>query len=458
MKLKSIILSFTFCTTIVSSNIVIINNVFVQHNKINVFVKQNINWSNSNIDQFMYSGEILGYFIYKSSDISTNPIVKKLEQNIIKNKNIIYSSSANTDGVNMQNKNVFETALIASIVNISIYGMTSWSEFFAEAYSKWTTTPNEMKNKSWEILNNFFTIIYPELHKNYFGKRQNTWLNILNFMDNFLTTNSVVVYQTTLTMKPTVVVDLKYDGLFGFQQIIPNNMAIESNNYTFNALKSALVKWQNSSYDSINRFSHNLINQYVINYDNNNLSNDLAIMMNDSYTKASVKSVNRYNELLNSLQKEYYSSFQTLSQSLKEHTDLVQESKANSSTIMLKDSIDAMAKYYDWTNNKIITFEEQILNLFNLTNYVTDKNFKYYLRSFIFTPDYPIQGQPEQTMAVTATAGQAIRNETFQYFLAVEFATVLFTGVAFNQEREGGIILIKIIKLVDEVRQTPLQH
>ncbi|WHQ36562.1 hypothetical protein [Spiroplasma sp. SV19] len=438
IKLKSMLLSLIFSTIIIFPNIVIINNVspyYVNNFEINQNFNQNIT---SNINQFMYSGEILGYFIYKSSNISENETVEKLEENIIKNKTIIYSMAGNTDNVTMQNTVAFETSLMASIVNISIYGMTSWSEFFAEAYSKWTTTPTEMKNKSWEILNNFFIIVYPKLNQQYFGSRDMTWQNILNFINNYVKTNPII-YDTELAVKPTNAVNLKYDGLFGFQQIISNN-AIERNNYTFNAFKTALIEWQNNN-DGNSLFSHHIINQYIINYNNNNLSNNLAMMMNDSYTKASDESINKYNTLVSKLRTKYYSSFENLDQTLKQLTNLSQKNTTDVSSIMLKDAIDAMGNHYNWADNKTIAFAEQILNLFNLTSYITDNNFKYYLRAFIFTPDYPIRGQLENTLGVTATYGQVIGNDYFQYFLSVEFSTVIFTGLAFNQNNIGDINL-----------------
>jgi hypothetical protein len=87
-------------------------------------------------DDFIYSGYLLRYFIYKSSNIDKNKTVEMMEKNIVANKNIIYNTKTNINNVKMDRKELFEMSLMGSIINTSIYGMKTWKEFFAEAYSK----------------------------------------------------------------------------------------------------------------------------------------------------------------------------------------------------------------------------------------------------------------------------------------------------------------------------------
>ncbi|WP_338964203.1 hypothetical protein [Spiroplasma endosymbiont of Sarcophaga carnaria] len=408
--------------------------------------------SSNNIYDFVYSGYLLSYFISKSSNISTNRTVKKLEQNIVNNKDIIYSTAGSTSNVTMQNANVFETALMASIVNISIYGMDSWKEFFAEAYSKWITTPDEMKNKSWEILNNFFIDIYPYLQSNNFGARPDTLQNSLQYIDNYffnstasITVTKPAVYDTTLTMKPSDVVDLQYQSLFGtrfgLQQKIPNNFNLWNNSYTYNALKTSLIMWQTNAKKDVTNdvviFNGDVLQDNIINFNGNNLSAGLANMMNDSYTKASAVSLKKYQDFVQQATQSHYSSFDKLDSDLKKLTKYETINYQTGSTIFLKDSVDAMRNYYGWEDSTVNSFEKQILNLFNITYTMTGDNFKYFLACFLFSPDTPLVNQASQTEAFTRYVFYRTTG-TDQIWLSYT-AFIVFSAKGFNNYLKSGI-------------------
>ncbi len=402
-----------------------------------------------NVDDYVYSGYLLRYFIYKSSNISTNATVKALEQNIVKNKAIIYSTAGNTNNVTMQNANVFETALMASIVNISIYGMTNWKEFFAESYSKWITTPDAMKNKSWEILNNFFIDIYPYLQSNNFGARPDTLQNSLQYINKYFTNSfsasSPAIYDTRLTTKPIAAVDLKYESLFGtnfgLQQIIPNYSNFWNKSYTYNALKTSLIMWGTNAVKDVNnnvvRFNGNILNNNIINVNCIDLSKNLGNMMNDSYTKASTTSLKKYQDFINQATQSHYSSFDKLDSELKNLTKYETINYKTGSTIFLKDSVNAMQNYYGWSDSTVNVFKQQILNLFNITYTMIGNNFKYFLAGFLFLSDAPLYGQDRGTTAYTAFSFLKLRSTN--QILSTSFAYIIFSAKGFNDYLKDGI-------------------
>lgn len=406
----------------------------------------------NNVDDFVYSGYLLRYFIYKSSNISTNKTVKTLEQNIVNNKTIIYLTVGSTSNVTMQNTDVFETALMASIVNISIYGMTSWKEFFAESYSKWITTPDTMKNKSWEILNNFFLDIYPYLQSDNFGFRPDTLQSSLQYIDKYLsnsnpsvTVKTPAVYDTTLTVKPNDAVDLNYQSLFGarfgLQQEIPNNFNLWNISYTYNALKTSLIMWQTNVVKDVSNdvisFNGDILQDNIINFNGNDLSAGLANLMNDSYTKASVASVKKYQDFVSQATQNHYSSFDKLDSELKKITKYETINYQAGSTIFLKDSVNAMQDYYGWEDKIVNTFEQQILNLFNITYTITGDNFKYFLAGFLFSPDAPLANKRRETEAYTKYKFYKIQGT--EKILSASFAFIVFSAKGFNNYLKTGI-------------------
>lgn len=366
--------------------------------------------SSNDENDFIYSGYLLRYFIYKSSNINKNLTIKMMEKNIINNKNIIFNT-LNDDkisNIKMDTKELFEMSIISSIVNVSIYGMKTWKDFFAEAYSKWMTTPNYMKNKSWEILNNFFIDIYSNFQKDNFGLKTNSLQKQIDKIDKFII-NSNVIYNTNLEKKPFDSVDLQYNLSFfdfGLQQLIPQDKRLWTSNYTFNAIKTGLIMWQSKEIKDIEtntfNFNGNILRDIIINNGIYDLTKSLGNMINDSYTKTSNSSITKFENFIISSRKKYYSSFNELDKNLKEITKYKNDYyNDNGSTIFLKDSLIAMQKYYKWENRIIEFLENQILNLFNLTYAITDNNFKYFLTGFIFSPDSPLKGQSKRTAAYT---------------------------------------------------------
>lgn len=366
-------------------------------------------------DDFIYSGYLLQYFIYKSSNIDQNKTVKMMENNIVDNKNIIYNNKTNINNVRMDTKELFEMSLMASIINTSIYGMKTWKEFFAEAYSKWMTMPNKMKNKSWEILNNFFIDIYTPLQKENFGSRITSLQKQRDKIDQYVV-KSNISYNTNLTTKPIDAVDLNYVLPYfeiGLQQLIPQNNKSWERSYTFNALKTSLIMWQSSGMQDIETnnvsFDGNILRNSIINNGKQDLTAELGNMMNDSYTRASQSAIIKFKNFMNTSKQQYYSSFDKLNEDLKKITEYENNYyNEKGSTIFLKDSVKAMQKYYQWSDKLIEFLKDQILNLFNMTYAITGGNFKYFLTGFLFSPDAPLLEEGRQTVAYTNYSFQSV--------------------------------------------------
>ncbi len=391
-------------------------------------------------DDFIYSGYLLQYFIYKSSNIDQNKTVKMMENNIVGNKNIIYNNKTNINNVRMDTKELFEMSLMASIINTSIYGMKTWKEFFAEAYSKWMTMPNKMKNKSWEILNNFFIDIYAPLQKENFGSRITSLQKQRAKIDQYVE-KSNISYNTNLTTKPIDAVDLKYvfrSFELGLQQLIPQNRRLWAQSYTFNALKTSLIMWQSSGMQYIENnnisFDGNILRNSIINNGKQDLTAELGNMMNDSYKRASQSAITKFENFINTSKQQYYSSFDKLDEDLKKITEYENNYyHEKGSTIFLKDSVQAMQKYYQWSDELLDFLKDQILNLFNMTYAITGDNFKYFLTGFLFSPDAPLLEEGRQTVAYTnysfeAVPGSNLFFSTMQAYIVIsakEFDNVL---------------------------------
>lgn len=141
----------------------------------------------SNVNDFMWGGKSLQYFIYKHSNIKENEDANKLLREFKSKLFDIYKNNED---------DYFYMSLISSVINISAYGMSSYQEFLAEAYSKWTTTEDTAKNKSWEILNEYFLKIYNNIKNEYSGVINDTnWNNIKALIDQS-TISSNISYDT----------------------------------------------------------------------------------------------------------------------------------------------------------------------------------------------------------------------------------------------------------------------
>ncbi len=356
----------------------------------------------SNVNDFMWGGKSLQYFIYKHSNIKENEDANKLLREFKSRSLDIYKNNED---------DYFYMSLISSVINISAYGMSSYQEFFAEAYSKWTTTEDTAKNKSWEILNEYFLKIYNNIKNEYSGVINDTnWNNIKALIDQS-TISSNISYDTKKTKSEN---DLSYKDLlyksenFGLRSIGEN----DSIKYCQNALlASAQYYIGNGSNDTnYGATSSYLIDNEVKKFFGIFSYNSLGTIMNDSFTKASDKSIQEFK----TFKKEnvMFESFDKMNDYYLKATN--NDSYSNNkyklnpgANIALSDSIERLGKFYNWSTEKVEDFKSQTLDLFNisikLSKYGDEYYLLYYLWGFIISRDFPLEGAGESTMAYTLT-------------------------------------------------------
>ncbi len=356
----------------------------------------------SNVNDFMWGGKSLQYFIYKHSNIKENEDANKLLREF---------KSRLLDPYKNNEDDYFYMSLISSVVNISAYGMSSYQEFFAEAYSKWTTTEDTAKNKSWEILNEYFSKIYNNIKNEYSGVINDTnWNNIKALIDQN-TISSNISYDTKKTKSEN---DLSYKDLlyksenFGLRSIGEN----DSIKYCQNALlASAQYYIGNGSNDTnYGASSSYLIDNEVKKFFGIFSYDSLGTIMNDSFTKASDKSIQEFK----TFKKEnvMFESFDKMNDYYSKATN--NDSYSNNkyklnpgANIALGDSIERLGKFYNWSTEKVDELKSQTLDLFNisikLSKYGDEYYLLYYLWGFIISSDFPLKDAGESTMAYTLT-------------------------------------------------------
>jgi hypothetical protein len=140
----------------------------------------------------------------------------------IRSTGIIRKTKYWTSGeLNPNNKTdiYFLMSQVSSIICLSEYGLSSYQEFFAECFSKWQTTPDSMKNKSWELLNKFFLHIYPDLKDKFSGAlTDGIKSELFEYIEG--TRDESLIYNIDLKEKPQELtyrdLDYLYDSL-GFE-------------------------------------------------------------------------------------------------------------------------------------------------------------------------------------------------------------------------------------------------
>ncbi|ASP28559.1 hypothetical protein SCORR_v1c07870 [Spiroplasma corruscae] len=434
--IKSILTIIFFIINLNYFNLYVIN----RHDLVNKnYTIDNKKMDVSNKVEIMWGGISLQYFIFKHSNITTNQYIISLANGIIDTLN-------NDKDEYKKQINVFYMYLISNLLNLSIYGISSYKEFFAESYSRWQTTNDNMKNKSWEILNYYFSNIYNKLKNSFTGTITNTeWTNIKNEIDHDFENDESkkLIYNTNLNKKSN---DLdsnklmyKSDkfGMRDFEGYKKNDLS-----YGPNVLYSAYNVWNHivggkniialSDFTySPRKFSEinlqqlaNIYNLYSFDFDK------LGNLNNDIYTKASQKSIESFNRLKND--EKQFNSFNDLNEYFKYKSKI---NDKNYSNIDIKNTLDAMKDYYKWDDSKLLILKQHVLDLFNVASKIsTYKNKPYilnYLIGFIISWDYPLKGLPNGVMAYTANNITTVSNSKSTYY-----SYLVFTGKSLTQYKE----------------------
>ncbi|ASP28480.1 hypothetical protein SCORR_v1c07080 [Spiroplasma corruscae] len=390
--------------------------------------------SKYDLNSYLWGGLSLQYFLYKHSDITKND-----EANVLWNK---------LKGNQNLSQEYYYMSLMSSLITISIYGMTSYQEFFAESYTKWTSTNDEAKNKSWELVNYYFLNIYPVLKNTISGYINNDKMMKVIDEDFEKDTSKALIYETNKQTKEMKATDLNYDtdDQVGFS----NNKENTRYPYASNALYLAYLSSVNNGNLSFNYGNSYITSSESLKFYYNSINSDdfakLTVFMNDTYTKASNESITNYNNLISSNEKKFQ-DFSDMNSYFLEHTSSKTTKKG--ANIFLEDSINDMANYYSWSDSRKEKFKKQFLDLINATLSITNlyslnetnkEAFTYNIISIIFSPDTDIvdqSGKNTGVMGYTSMAGNL--ESSNEDALGVYFSYIVYNGEAFNLDTKNGI-------------------
>ncbi|QEH61940.1 hypothetical protein SCHIN_v1c07450 [Spiroplasma chinense] len=384
--IKSIKYLFTTVIGSLSISTVFVNDT-ITATKNNIVVSYSENTSgSSSTDEFMWAGRALQYFLYKNSDISENTYVNDLVEKV-----------SGRDGYESDSSIFFEMGLIGSIVNISMYGLTSYQEFFAEAYAKWQTTEDSAKNKSWELLNYFFMHVYNVIKNSYSGAISDVnWENVKNWINENPVKDSLK-YNTSKTSVSGS--DLTYNDL----QYLSSQIGVKNYNYTLKALATSFGYW---NYDGNLSYGQDKVLK-TLPIDKEDVEKfQTSNFMNDTFTKASSNSISEFDEYKEKLKEEYFATYDEMDEYYLEHTKFT-STTSSGSTINFLESVNNLQKHFGWSDVKTDGFKNQMLEMINLTLSITKWDeqdyFLYYFFALVISPDYPLSGTQEGVMAYTSS-------------------------------------------------------
>ncbi|WP_342274894.1 hypothetical protein [Spiroplasma endosymbiont of Cantharis lateralis] len=372
-------------------------------------------------NNYMYYGRLLKYYYVNSISISNSDIQKiQTTLNISGTQSEIYES-------------LFIQNMLASTVMPSIYGSSSDAEFFAESFSKWLNTEDDLKNKSWEVTNNFYINVLPEIIKTggtFDGPYENSVSISQKFIQLVENLENKVYYDTTLPTPPSNALNLKYS----------NNSIIWANNQqTLNSIISQLrVQTGNTIY--LNQTQKSILLEVASSW------------MQDSYTPASQESIDAFNNF----NANHYESFDNLDKTLVEAT----KDKNNYSGVWLSHVYDNLEEVYlkntpnslgsdseKWSTNNTQKLKDITLKTYNsLYNIIqNDIWVNNILVAFILSPDFPLKNDDgtdmnDGTMGYTSTNYYVDKQNVFA---STAYSYIVITGPSltfkeFNSQYKQG--------------------
>ncbi|AUB31836.1 hypothetical protein [Spiroplasma floricola] len=373
--------------------------------------------------QVMYYGRLLKYYYANSIKVNEDDI-NSIRENIMVtgNKSDMYKE------LTIQN-------ILASTIMPSIYGATSDAEFFAESFSKWLNTDDDLKNKSWEITNNFYINILPEIisvggrYNDNYKENKTISDKTVELINSDLNSASKVKYNATLKQKESNSLNLQYN----------NESVIWSNNNSQNALSkisSQIIKESR---------------EVVLFKDITTINGITSKWMYDSYTPASQESIDSFNNF----NKKYFNSFEELDTKLQNSSKDIN----NHSAVWFSYIYENMEKNYlsqtpnvridneKWTKDHTNQLKELTLKMYNaLFNLIKREEWvDKMLSALIISPDFPLisdDGTSSQgTMGYTAT--QYSLDPSTKEIVSTEYAYIVITGPSltykkFNDQYKAG--------------------
>ncbi|ALD66309.1 hypothetical protein [Spiroplasma cantharicola] len=419
--LISLFFSFTVSTSEFVKNNITNNNYLKSIKKLNESEQISYKSLIESKSNYMYYGRFLKYYYANSIKISDSDI--EIIKNTLKLNGIqttIYES-------------LFIQNMLASTIMPSIYGASSDAEFFAESFSKWLNTEDILKNKSWEVTNNFYINLLPEIIKQG-GTINGTYEDSFTISQKFISlvenSQNKIFYDTTLDSKPTNSLNLKYSN---------SSIIWENNQQTLDYFLSQL-RLETGSLIYLNQ------NQKDV------LRNLASSWMNDSYTPASQTSIEEFN----SFNENYYQSFDNLDKTLA----AASKDKNNYSGVWLSHIFNNLEEVYlkktpnslgvdyeKWSTNDTEKLKEITLKTYNsLYNIIkNDIWVSNILVALILSPDFPLKNNDgsemnEGTMGYTSTSYYIDKQNNF---VSTAYSYIVITGPSltfkeFNSQYKQG--------------------
>lgn len=202
------------------------------------------------VDSFGWGGLAIQYFIFVHSDILQNKYITELKDSFLNTKSFEDKKTLTS------RQNIFYSSIVSSALLLSLYSTTDYTEFFAESNSKWQTFNDNIKNKSWEVLNYFFLNIYKLLKANTPGA-----LKDFNYIKNIIDKDfkkeesKSLIFRTTLEKPQT---DLTYEDLY-YEDANFGMRNFNSNAYWYgfvpNILDYSLNAWTYTLNNNLHQYS-----------------------------------------------------------------------------------------------------------------------------------------------------------------------------------------------------------
>lgn len=375
-------------------------------NQLNVSAYANTGYKSfltTDLEDLMYYGRVLKFYLANSVTVEQSQI------------DALYSK-VSTVTTNTTIQDLLVQNIIASTMNISIYGSSSDQEFFAESFSKWLLTPDSQKNKSWEILNYFFVNVLPSLINNG-GQWVNYQQNFNDVINEQVLNQAAPKYNLTLTNVSTTPVNLNYastnigwsDTNYLQQTIYYISSGLSFNNQSISLLIQALMPKSNEDWVFEN-------------------------WMNDSLTPASQASI----DLFKQTNPNKFSTFDDLNSTLvansKDVNGKVQTALASSFAAIEKSYLKSTPQNSGeakttWTASDTAELKQTSLNLFNYLYTFASDNLDWLLRmssALIFAADSQLVDQGTSTMGVTITYMLNSRVSTAESFVVILGSALTF--------------------------------
>ncbi|ASP28671.1 hypothetical protein SCORR_v1c08990 [Spiroplasma corruscae] len=357
-------------------------------------------------NDFLWAGKALQYFLYKHTTFDEYTGTLKKSLNLTSEQELYYLMS-----------------LSSNTILVSLNGMTSYQDFFSQAFSKWLNYKTVKENLTWELLNYFFTNLYTNLKIKLAG--QDSFDKTKEIIDRDFDSNSkCLIYsftfnslenQNLLTSR-----DLFYDSEnFGIansdSSYLPYAQNLLISSYKF-ALSNGDLRI-NNKITSMKSLADKIV---ISNYCNGKMDDclvkyeKLKTWNNSNYIKASDESISKFQIFLS--QNIKFKNFDELD---KYYSDITHNRRKNpGANITLSIVMKELAKVYKWSEERLENLKNTILNIFNicykltfLSNNIDD--FSYAIIGMIFTPDEKLLLSGEQESDVESYTGYSFIKSRF---------------------------------------------